>query len=86
MNQWRLKLDNSLPGDLRQIAEWIRRAEELLARGIPFDPAQNSADENFRLFKQLAEEHAVRPEENDESNEPFLFSAAFFRRSSPTKK
>ena len=63
MNQWRNKLDSNLPGDLRQIAEWIQRAEEVLARGINFHPLDLPPEENFRRFQQLLEEHAVSENE-----------------------
>jgi hypothetical protein len=59
MNRWRSKLDANLPGDLRQIAEWINRAEEILARGIHFDPLKLTPEENFQRFTHLYEEHEV---------------------------
>jgi hypothetical protein len=59
MNQWRYKLDTSLPGELGQIADWINTAEAVLARGITFDPIKLSPEENVQRFKQLSEEHAV---------------------------
>ncbi len=59
MSRWRSKLDANLPGDLRQIAEWIHRSEEILARGINFDPTKLTAEENFQRFVHLFEEHAV---------------------------
>jgi hypothetical protein len=59
MNRWRSKLDANLPGDLRQIAEWINRAEEILARGINFDPLKLPPEENVQRFTRLYEEHAV---------------------------
>jgi hypothetical protein len=64
MNQWRFKLDSNLPGDLRQIAEWIYRAEENLARGIPFQASNYSAEENYRRFKELLDEHQVKRKKN----------------------
>ena len=60
MNRWRSKLDANLPGDLRQIAEWINRAEEVLARGINFNPLELQPEESFQRFNRLSEEHAVR--------------------------
>lgn len=60
MNRWRMKLDANLPGDLRQIAEWIHRAEEILARDIQFDPLKFPPEENYRRFSELFEEHSVR--------------------------
>ena len=60
MSRWHAKLDANLPGDLRTIAEWIRRVEELLARGLTFDPAQFSPEENFRRFQQHFDEHTVK--------------------------
>ena len=60
MNQWQYKLDTNLPGDLRQIAEWIHRAEEVLAGGLNFDPSTLMPEENFRRFNQLNEDHIVR--------------------------
>ena len=59
MNRWRAKLDANLPGDLRQIAEWIQRAEEVLTRGINFDPLKLTPEENRQRFARLVEEHAV---------------------------
>jgi hypothetical protein len=59
MNQWRLKLDVNLPGDLRQIVEWIYRAEEVLARGLNFDPLKLTPEENSQRFNRLYEEHSV---------------------------
>ena len=60
MNQWRHKLDTSLPGELGQIADWINTAETVIARGINFDPLKLSPEENVQRFNQLHEEHAVR--------------------------
>lgn len=54
-----MKLDANLPGDLRQIVEWIYRAEEVLARGLGFDPSTLTPDENFHRFNRLNEEHIV---------------------------
>ncbi len=54
-----MKLDKNLPGDLRQIVEWIYRAEEVLARGLNFDPLNLTPEENFHRFNRLYEEHAV---------------------------
>lgn len=59
MNRWRHKLDSNLPGDLRQISEWIYRAEEVLARGLNFDPSTLKPEENLQRFNHLHEEHAV---------------------------
>jgi hypothetical protein len=59
MSRWRSKLDANLPGDLRQIAEWIHRAEEVLARGLNFDPLKLTPEENFQRFNRLYEEHVV---------------------------
>lgn len=59
MNQWRMKLDANLPDDLRQIVEWIYRAEEVLARGLNFDPLTLTPEENFHRFSRLHEEHLV---------------------------
>ncbi|CAF4079785.1 unnamed protein product, partial [Rotaria sp. Silwood2] len=59
MNRWRHKLDTNLPGDLRQIAEWIYRAEDVLARGINFDSSNTAPEENLQRFKQLNEEHTA---------------------------
>ncbi|CAF3955463.1 unnamed protein product, partial [Rotaria sordida] len=59
MNRWRHKLDLNLPGDLRQIAEWIYRAEDVLARGINFDPSNLTPEENLQRFNQLHEEHTA---------------------------
>lgn len=83
MNQWRFKLDSNLPGDLRQIAEWIYRAEENLARGIPFQSSNYSAEENYRRFKELLDEHQVKRKEKRR----FFFMLRFhFRPFSLTKK
>ena len=76
MNQWRFKLDSNLPGDLRQIAEWIYRAEENLARGIPFQSSNYSAEENYQRFKELLDEHQVREKK---SKKTFFFSFLWFR-------
>jgi hypothetical protein len=59
MNRWRFKLDTSLPGELGQIVDWINTAEEVLARGVNFDPLKSSPDENVHRFNKLNEEHAV---------------------------
>jgi hypothetical protein len=59
MNQWRHKLDASLPGDLRQIAEWIHRAEDVLARGLNFESSKLTPEENLHRFTQLNDEHNV---------------------------
>jgi hypothetical protein len=50
----------NLPGDLRQIAQWIHRAEEVLARGLTFDPLTLTPEENISRFSRAYEEHVVR--------------------------
>lgn len=60
MKRWRYKLDTHLPGELGQIADWINTAEEVLARGISFDPLKLTPEENSERFQQLYEEHAVK--------------------------
>lgn len=60
MNQWRQKLDLNLPGELRIIAEWIYRAEDVLAQGLNFDPAHLTPEENLVRYNQLYDEHIVR--------------------------
>ena len=50
----------NLPGDLRQIAQWIHRAEEVLARGLTFDPLTLTPEENINRFSRVYEEHVVR--------------------------
>ncbi|CAM4782634.1 unnamed protein product, partial [Rotaria magnacalcarata] len=59
MNLWRQKIDFNLPGELRPIVEWIYRAEEVLARGLNFDPATLVPDENLQRFTQLHKEHVT---------------------------
>jgi hypothetical protein len=60
MNRWRNKLDANLPGDLRQISEWINRAEEVLAHGVNTNPSQLTPEENLQRFNQFYEEHIVK--------------------------
>jgi hypothetical protein len=50
----------NLPGDLRQIAQWIHRAEEVLARALNFDSSNLKPEENLDRFSRLYEEHVVR--------------------------
>ncbi|CAF3804026.1 unnamed protein product [Adineta steineri] len=57
MNQWRNKLDANLPSDLRQIAEWINRAEEVLQHGININPSELTPEQNLERFNQFYEEH-----------------------------
>lgn len=78
MNRWRTQLDANLPADLRQIAEWIHRAEEVLARGIPFDPANCTPEENYQRFTELFEEHAVRTLRLEKFTSLSLFLKAIF--------
>jgi hypothetical protein len=59
MGRWRFKLDTNLPGELGQIANWINAAEEVLARGINFDPLKLSPEENIKRFNELSEELTV---------------------------
>lgn len=59
MSRWHAKLDANLPGDLRSIAEWIRRGEDLLTRGLNFDPTQLSPEENSRRYAQQFQDHNV---------------------------
>lgn len=75
MNRWKNKLDANLPGDLRQIAEWINRAEEILAHGININPSELTPEENFQQFTQLYQEHIVRTNISNISNN---FSVLFF--------
>lgn len=82
MNQWRHKLDTSLPGELGQIADWINTAETVLARGIHFDPLKISPEENVQRFNQLNDEHAVCSFSLERRSDHLLSS----RRYSPTKK
>jgi hypothetical protein len=60
MEEWRYKLDSHLPGDLRPIAEWIYRAEEMFARGNNHSESTLTPEENHQHFKQLFDEHQVR--------------------------
>ena len=60
MSRWRKKLDANLPGDLRYIAEWINRAEEVLAHGININPSELTPEENLQRFTQFHQEHIVR--------------------------
>ncbi|CAF1663438.1 unnamed protein product, partial [Adineta ricciae] len=57
MSRWRKKLDANLPGDLRHIAEWINRAEEVLAHGININPSELTPEENLQRFTQFHQEH-----------------------------
>ncbi|CAF3725966.1 unnamed protein product [Adineta steineri] len=65
MDRWRHKLDTNLPGELKQIADWINTAEEVLTRGMNFEPLQLSAEENIQRFNQLNQEYTAIFNEKD---------------------